>query len=397
MRAVGEDPLRQLLSQVHLARAEDLPMMLQQVAPGVGARLLTPYLVDYTQRLLVPLQPCAHPAAESLTIDGTLAGRAYRTVTVQRSTAEDVRRVWVPLLDGTERLGVLEAVVLEEPDDEAVGELLSLAGLFAELLTTRSAYGDAVERTRRRQPMSLAAELQWGLLPPLTYATPDLVVAAVLEPCYDIGGDSFDYAVNDATLHVGLFDAVGHGIEAAQLVALAMAAYRSARRTGLDLADTATSVDRWISQQFPDTFVTGVLLELESQSGELRTVNAGHPSPLVFRAARHVRTLPGPTRFPFGLGRYGPGSVAVEVLEHGDRVLLYSDGIVEARRPDGQEFGLELLVDFVGRQLAAELPAPETMRRLVHQILEHQQDALQDDATAVLVEWAREGSERILP
>jgi serine phosphatase RsbU (regulator of sigma subunit) len=220
----------------------------------------------------------------------------------------------------------------------------------------------------------------------------------MLEPCYDIGGDSFDYAVNGATLHAALFDGVGHGIDAAQLVALAMTAYRNARRSGLDLPDAATSIDRWVSRQFPDAFVTGVLLELDTRNGELRTINAGHPQGLVFRGQRHVKSLPGPTRLPFGLGLDGdasPAEVAVEALERDDRLLLYSDGIVEARDADGDEFGLDRLVDFIGRQLASGLPAPETMRRLVHQILEHQKDALQDDASAVLIEWSQQAARRV--
>ena len=390
--------LRDMLGQVHRARAEDLPGMLQDMAPRLGGRETAIYLVDYTQRVLVQLLPVDGTKPEELSIEGTLAGRAYRDLAIHRSTQPGHAVLWAPLLDGAERLGVLKMVFQEEPDEETVGSVSTVASLLAEILMTRSTYGDAIERTRRRMPMSVAAELQWSLLPPLTYATPDVVISGMLEPCYDIGGDSFDYAVNGSTLHAALFDGVGHGIQAAQLVALAMAAYRNARRSGLDLRDAATSIDRWVSRQFPDAFVTGVLLELDTDLGELRTINAGHPEVLIFRGQRHVKSLPGPTRWPFGLGigdDAPSGDVAVEILERDDRLLLYSDGIVEARGPDGDEFGLDRLVDFIGRQLASELPAPETMRRLIHQILEHQQDALQDDASAVLIEWSQQAVRKV--
>ena len=88
-----------------------------------------------------------------------------------------------------------------------------IAALVAELIASRRFYGDAVERTRRRLPMQLAAEIVWNQLPPLTFAANDTVVTAVLEPCYDVGGDAFDYAANGDVLHVALFDTVGHGIE----------------------------------------------------------------------------------------------------------------------------------------------------------------------------------------
>jgi len=68
-------------------------------------------------------------------------------------------------------------------------------------------------------------------------------------------------------------------------------------------------------------------------------------------------------------------------------LLLYTDGVTEGRAPDGTPFGLERLADFVIRHGSTQLPAPETMRRLNHAILEYQSGRLRDDATAVLIEW----------
>jgi serine phosphatase RsbU (regulator of sigma subunit) len=377
----------ELLDRAHLSGAEGLPQILTDLAPRLGVDGLSVYLVDYSQRYLVSLSDRDPGGRDELSVDGTLAGRAYRDLAVHQSTLPGPVALWLPLLDGTERLGVLKIDLEKQPDAGRVQELLGLAGLVAEVLVARAAYGDAVERTRRRLPMSLAAELQWNLLPPLTCATPEVVISAALEPCYEIGGDSFDYAVNEGVLHAALFDAVGHGEGAAQLVALAIAAYRNGRRSGLDLADTATSIDRWISRYFPESFATGVLLELDTARGQLRTVNAGHPPALVFRDQRNVKSIDGPTRLPFGLGSATEGAVLVDQLERGDRVLVYSDGIIESRGSDGEYFGVDRLIDFIERQLNARLPAAETMRRLIHQILEHQHEALQDDASAVLVEW----------
>jgi serine phosphatase RsbU (regulator of sigma subunit) len=92
---------------------------------------------------------------------------------------------------------------------------------------------------------------------------------------------------------------------------------------------------------------------------------------------------------PLGLGTVFDDTreVSRESLEPGDRVLLYSDGVVEARDGTGAFFGVDRLADFVSREAGAEMPAPETMRRLMHAILEHQEGALQDDATTMLVEW----------
>ena len=92
------------------------------------------------------------------------------------------------------------------PSESDRRDLEVIAALVAELISSRRFYGDAVEHTRRRLPMQVAAEIIWNQLPPLTLAVDGTVLTAVLEPCYDVGGDAFDYAANGNRLHVGLFD-----------------------------------------------------------------------------------------------------------------------------------------------------------------------------------------------
>jgi hypothetical protein len=85
--------------------------------------------------------------------------------------------------------------------------------------------------------MTIASELVWALPPPLVFATHGLALAAMLEPCYDNGGDALDYAVNDRMLHVAVF-AMGHGLAAAGVAAFALSAYRHSRRSGSGLLET---------------------------------------------------------------------------------------------------------------------------------------------------------------
>ena len=88
---------------------------------------------------------------------------------------------------------------------------------------------------------------------------------------------------------------------------------------------------------------------------------------------------------------------AEESLEPGDRLQLFTDGVVEARSADGEFFGADRLADLVVRGNASGQPAPETMRRLVHAVLAHQEGQLQDDGTAMLVGWLTGDTERITP
>ena len=391
LRDKGAHKLADLLEATHLTVPDDVPALIVEHAGGLGADDAAVYLVDYEQRVLVPVARPGGPERQEVAIDSTLAGRCYRTLEIQQTTSDDGgTRVWAPILDGVERLGVLElAFTLQRPN---LDEVRALAGHVAEVVMAKQAYGDLFERVRRRQRMSLAAELAWNLLPPLTFGTARLVISGVLAPVYDLGGDSFDYAVDAHTARVAIFDAMGHGLEAGLLASVAMAACRSSRRAGQDLLGSAAAIDHAVNAQFGlDRFVTAVLAELDLASGRLQWSVLGHPPPLLLRNGRVVKTLVGEIAPPLGVG--GAVTVAEEMLEPADQVIFFTDGVVEARSADGTFFGVERLVEMITRTSASATPAPETMRRLLHAILDHQEGQLQDDATIVVVEWRGLGSE----
>jgi phosphoserine phosphatase RsbU/P len=380
------DPLsafRGLLTGSHQARPDDLPVLGRQAAELLDAREIVIYLVDYGQANLVPL---GAPDRNPVGIDGTLAGRAY----MLSETYEAGDRLWLPLLNGTNRLGVLEVVT---SSDQLRAEYHALADLLAEMVVTRRSYSDVVELTRRTVPMQIAAEIVWNLLPPPTFTGPRVTVSAILEPCYDVGGDAFDDAGNGHTLHAAVFDTVGHGIDASALTSLALNAYRNARRCGLDLVDTYRSIDKWVTARHPGSFVTALLAELDTVAGRYRRICAGHPGELLLRDGRPVRRLPGPTAMPLGLADLTGAlpEVYEEPLQPEDQLLMYTDGVVEARTADGEFFGRDRLSDFLSRALIGELSAPETLRRLIQAILSHQHEQLQDDASAILIQWPPRG------
>jgi serine phosphatase RsbU (regulator of sigma subunit) len=381
------DPLSSLLRAAHLVSPSNLAATVAGHGRAMGIAETVLYLADYEQVTLLPLPGEGVPERQELLIEGTLAGRSFRRIEVLTTSADHGTRLWVPLLNGVERLGVAELTVDSTPDQEVEARIRALISLVAELLVVNDAYTDVYARLRRRKTLSLAAEMQWELLPPQTFGTERVVITGGLEPAYDVGGDSFDYAVNGDLADLLVIDSVGHGLPAAVLASVAISAYRHARRNMLDLPDIAAEIDAAIAGQFTGSqFATAVIARLDLSSGRLRWINAGHPEPLILRGTSLVAPPRCPPSRPLGLQNGKP--VACETrLEPGDRLLLYTDGITEARSPNGEFFGEQRLADFISSALAAGDPAPETVRRLMRRVLAHQADQLQDDASIVVLEW----------
>lgn len=380
--------LREILGGAHLWQPGDL-------AGGVAAALsplgLDPviWLADYEQTALRPVPRPGRATPAPLPMDGSVAGRAFTRV--ESVPAGDGGRSWVPIVDGTDRVGVLE---IDGPgasgsaDPGFVQRCELVAGLVGHLITTLTIRGSDLERVRRSHPMSTASELLWQMLPPLTASEHRAVVSAILQPCYEVGGDGFDYAFDGDVLHLVVLDAAGQDLSAGLACAVALAAIRTTRRAGRGLYDQARAADAALLAQFPNSrFATAVLAELNMNSGRVRYINAGHPPPLLLRAGRAVRDLSKGRRLPLGLDD-ATVEVAEESLEPGDRLLIYTDGVTEARTGGGDRFGVARLVDLTGQHTAAGLPAPETLRRLAHAVIEHQAGPPSDDATLLLVQWS---------
>jgi sigma-B regulation protein RsbU (phosphoserine phosphatase) len=390
-----EDAVIDLLRGSQRAQPGELAAVVNAAVRPLGVDI-TIYLVDLEQRALRAVPEPGKPTPEPLSIDGTVAGRAFMAVTPLTATGPPWR-LWVPLLDGTERLGALDVALPDwfDPDDPEVREGINrLAGLTGDLVAAKSVYGDSLRRTRYSRPLSTASELLWRLVPPLTTAAEQVVISAILEPCYEVGGDAFDYAVDGDVALVAVFDGVGRGLSAGLTSAVALSAIRSARVAGHGLYAMARAADQAIIDHFGDQrFVTAVLAEVDLVTGVVRYLNAGHPPPVLLRRGRAVGVLDRGRRMPLGLD--DPAiEIAEQTLEPGDRLLFYTDGFTEARDERGEEFGLRRLVDFAERHAAAGLPVPETLRRLSHDVLDHQYGGLRDDATLLLVSWSGVDSRR---
>ena len=269
----------------------------------------------------------------------------------------------MPVVERAQRLGVL-AMTLPSWDERMEEFCVELGIAAAHLVSTANGYTDRLILLRRRQGMSLAAEIQWGVLPPLTFSIDGTTVAGLLEPAYDVGGDCFDYALNGDVLDIAVFDAMGHGLRSAVLGSLAVSAYRNSRRSDQprDLRTLLRDVDAVISDYaHGDGFVTALFAQLDITTGSLQWVSAGHPPPLHVRHASVMAPVEARVAAPLGLNIWADVldfDVVHASMEPGDGVLLYTDGVIEARDPAGEEFGEARLRDLLERESSSGLPPP---------------------------------------
>ncbi len=165
-----------------------------------------------------------------------------------------------------------------------------------------------------------------------------------------------------------------------------LAAYRHARGRDVPLDQIYAEMDGVLSTSFPGRFATAQFCRLDTATGALTWVNAGHPAPLHVRDARAVGELTGSVTRPVGFGGAEP-QVHTEQLEPGDRVLFFTDGVVEERLDGGEQFGEARLRELVEALTAEKLPAAETVRRLSHALMAARNGRTSDDASLLLVEW----------
>ncbi|MFH9674915.1 PP2C family protein-serine/threonine phosphatase [Streptomyces sp. NPDC017405] len=396
--------LTDLMMASHVGTLEELPRMVADRLEAVGLHEVSFFLADLQGKVLREVTGGgldAGAGGAELTVDSTLAGLAFQRVDLvaepDRAGGRQRCRWWLPITDGVERLGVLRADT--EGDDGTTRDALrEVASMVALLVLSKRAFSDSYARLVRTAPMSVSAEMQWHLTPPSAFAGRATTVAALSEPAYDVGGDAFDYAVADGVLHLSVFDAMGHDARAGLTANMAVAACRNARRQGAGLVAVSQAVEDTLIEQFGTTrYVTGILADLDMKSGRLTWINRGHPLPVLVRAGRWSHELVCPPAGPMGVGLKLPVTVCQEQLQPGDRLVLYTDGVVEARDAQRRQFGLERFAEYLVRHHADCLTVHETLRRLMHAVLGHHDGHVEDDATVLLAEWRDPDQEVLTP
>ena len=341
-----------------------------RLAATVGGRVDV-WLADYRQAMLRSAL-----RGDTAAMDDSRVGRCFASQSVLTSDTG----VCVPITSRGDRVGVLE-VRCQVPDTT---DLQTVASLLAQLLRTLN--GSSYERDRRRRPMTVAAELQWALLPGQAYADEALSVAGMLEPAYSIAGDAYDWAREDDTFCLAVLDGTGRGVPAALASTLALSALRNARLAGASLADQAALTDQALYAHYGGQFYTSALLfEFDVREGVARVIDAGSPMLLRQRAGR-VDLIELEAQLPLGMLEESLYVEQTADVAPGDRLLVVSDGVHTAVGADGLTFGSERIEQLL--RDSRLLSAAETSRHIIRELASlHGEDGPEDDAVVVCLDW----------
>lgn len=381
--------LRRLLAAVEAAPPIDaVDVLATELAAAVGASHVSLLISNFSGTAVVRL---SHVGSGPSLRDGhnergeslSLPDSVYQSVLLRQvlEVVPDGDR-WLVLIPVTERgdaIGILELSLAQQPDTETVGYLVAAAHALAYVLIASRRHTDLFEWAQRDVPFSIAAEIQRRLLPSAyTAEGGSFTIAGWLEPAHTAGGDTFDYSVDREYLYASITDAMGHSTEAALLATFAVGSLRNTRRRLASLAEQADAANAGLlAHARPDQFVTGQLVRIRLADARMELVNAGHPPPYLLRDGT-ATTVDLASDLPFGVEPL-PYRVQTFDMRPGDRLLLVTDGYLERNTAE---------VDVEQTLMAtADRHPRQIVRELAGNVLTATGGRLQDDATAVCIDW----------
>ncbi|MET8027250.1 PP2C family protein-serine/threonine phosphatase [Streptomyces avermitilis] len=343
-------------------------------------------LADYGVTVLRPLSP-EIPTPDPVPLHDSRAGRVFGAQeTLLEEAADGLARLFLPVTVRGDRLGVLTVTLPSEDVKDSLPELREIAEVLGHAVIVADRDTDVYVQARRKDRLTLAAEMQWQLLPGRSCSRPEYALGAQLEPAYAIFGDNFDWSAGPDHLLLYITNGMGEGIEASLLTNLGINALRNARRAGIPIEDQAALADQAVYAQYRGTSYLAVLLvELELSTGRVKVVDAGSPRMLRLRG-RSVEAVDFEAQLLLGMFEETDYVAQEFHVEPGDRLVFVSDGVHDVAAPGGEKYGEKALT----RAITATrlLPAAEVPHAILRELSGHRGGpSPTDDALVVCLDW----------
>lgn len=361
------------------------------LAEGYGVLATELLMADYGLAQLRPVQDApARPegTGDPVPLHGSTQGRAFGSQQPVLEQAPDGRvHAHLPVTVRGDRLGVLTATLPSaEEAQEVLPELAELAGVLAHEMIVAERDTDVYHQARRRDRLTLAAEMQWQLLPARSSSRPEYALGAQLEPAYAVFGDNFDWSTSTDRLLLYITNGMGEGIDASLLTNLGVNALRNARRAGIPIADQAALADQAVYAHYRGrAYLSVLMIDLELSTGRMRVVDAGSPQMLRLRD-RTVKLVDFEAQLPLGMFEETDYTAQEFRLEPGDRLVFVSDGVHGVLGPGGDAYGERALA----RAIASTrlLPASDVPGAVLRELTGHRgSPEPDDDALVACLDW----------
>jgi phosphoserine phosphatase RsbU/P len=264
----------------------------------------------------------------------------------------------------------------------------TLASEAAMAIYNARLYKDSQDKHRMEEQLAIAREIQQALLPPPANDLPYVRARSRNLSCHEVGGDYFDYFnLERGRFGFALGDVAGKGISAALLASMVQGVFSAQMLFEAPLPEMISNVNRTLAQRGTGnrfvTFFFGIL----DPEGNCTYVNAGHNPPFLVSKAGSMREL---TTGGMVLGLFAGAPYEAETvrLQPDDHLVLFTDGVIEARNTAGEEFGKERLEELLREN--ARTTAPEILARLQDAVLSFSARAPQHDDITMMVLGYRE-------
>ncbi|MFG2862277.1 PP2C family protein-serine/threonine phosphatase [Streptomyces sioyaensis] len=349
---------------------------------------VTLLMADYAMTILQPVDVLPY-TAEPVSVHTSEEGRAFgaQQPHIQTSDHPPAVTAHLPVTVRGDRLGVLSVTFpAGRYSPEALPVLEDIAEVLGHEIVVAERDTDLYLQARRADRLTLAAEMQWQLLPGRSCSRPEYALGGQLEPAYAIHGDNFDWSAAADHLTLTVTNGMGEGIEAALLTNLAINALRNARRAGLSLADQACLADQAIYGQYRGAVhLSTLLLRFRLTDGTVEIIDAG--SPKIWRLREGlVEPIALEAQLPLGMFE---DTVYVAQQFHvapGDRLLFVSDGVYDVASPAGERYQERALAQAV--RATRFLPSAQVPRAVLQELAGHRgQVPVDDDAMIVCLDW----------